>query len=86
VMGGSHNWTASPNCPRGAFELPLWDRMCLNDAIDSMMIPYTTGPILRIDSTETRIVMAEFIRTHQCEMKIDRLHRVLIVPHELAGK
>jgi hypothetical protein len=70
----------------GRLEVALWDRMTLNASLDSLSIPYTAVPIPQIDSPEMRTAIAAFAANHDCEMKIDRLHRVIIVPSEFAAE
>jgi hypothetical protein len=70
----------------GRLEVAVWDRLTLNSYLDSLVIPYTAVPIAQIDSPETRTAVAEFAANHHCEMKIDRLHRVIIVPNEFAAE
>jgi hypothetical protein len=70
----------------GRLEVAVWDRMTLNSCLDSLVIPYTAVPIAQIDHAETRVAIAGFAASHNCEMKIDRLHRVIIVPTKFAGE
>jgi hypothetical protein len=70
----------------GRIEVCYHERCALHNALHSLEIPYRAIPIPNIDKAETKKAVIDFAMNHSCEMKIDHIRRVIIVPVDLSSE
>jgi hypothetical protein len=67
-------------------EVDLDERTVLTRPLDSLVISYQVVPIPHINSAEATAVLAQFRKRHSVPLRIDRRHRVVIVPDRLVDE